>query len=173
VLVLWIPLTSYIDSFIRSNRSRIELVEMGRMVDCIAEPQWADYIGVHCLRGKKPPVEIRQVGITYYPNLPYLEVSQYSYHNLPYLEISQYTLRATWWSPIYSKGNLVHVAPAYAGSEKGSDHFRSYVSSLSLRFHKRLLPGLEPMTSWSQGNCFTAAPCLPFISQYTQTLTIL
>jgi hypothetical protein len=64
---------------------------------------WADYIGVHCLRGKKPPIEIRQAGITYDPNLPYLEISQYSLAlirqagitydpNLPYLEISQYTL---------------------------------------------------------------------------------
>jgi hypothetical protein len=26
---------------------------------------WADYIRVHCLRGKKPLVEIRQAGITY------------------------------------------------------------------------------------------------------------
>jgi hypothetical protein len=33
------------------------------------------YIGVHCLRGKKPPVEIRQVEITYYHNLPYLVIS--------------------------------------------------------------------------------------------------
>jgi hypothetical protein len=45
------------------------------MVDCIAEPQWADYIGVHYSRGKKPLVETRQVGVTYYPNLPYLEIS--------------------------------------------------------------------------------------------------
>jgi hypothetical protein len=28
--------------------------------------------------------------------------------------------------------------------------------------HDRLFPGLEPMTSWSQGNSFTAAPGLPF-----------
>ena len=38
---------------------------------------WADYIGVHCLGGKKPPLEIRQVGI-HNPNLPYLEISQYT-----------------------------------------------------------------------------------------------
>jgi hypothetical protein len=53
------------------------------------------------LRGKKPPVEIRQVGITYDPKLPYMEISQYTLirqvgithdPNLPYLEISQCTL---------------------------------------------------------------------------------
>jgi hypothetical protein len=42
----------------------------------------------------------------------------------------------------------VHVAPACIGS----DHFGSYVRSISLHFYKRLFPGLEPMTSWSQGN---------------------
>jgi hypothetical protein len=63
------------------------------MTDCIVEPQLVDYIGVHCLRGRMSPIEIRQVGIIYYPNLPYMEVSPYSiitYH----IEISQYTLRA-------------------------------------------------------------------------------
>jgi hypothetical protein len=56
----------------------------------------------------------------------------------------------------------VHVAPACARSGEGSDHFGSYVHSLFLHFCKRLFPGLEPMTSWSQGNSFTAAPGLPF-----------
>jgi hypothetical protein len=37
----------------------------------------------------------------------------------------------------------VHVAPAYAGSMEGSDHFGSYIRSLSLHFYKRLFPGLE------------------------------
>jgi hypothetical protein len=60
------------------------------------------------------------------------------------------------------KGSPVHVAPAYAGSGEGSDHFGSYVCSLSLHFYKRLFSGLEPMTSWSQGNNFTAMPGLPF-----------
>jgi hypothetical protein len=68
--------------------------------DYIVEPQGVVYIGVHCLRGKKPPVEIRQVGITYYHKLPYVvlyyHVWRYPnilYHNLPYLKISQYTLK--------------------------------------------------------------------------------
>jgi hypothetical protein len=60
------------------------------------------------------------------------------------------------------KGSLVHVAPACAGSREGSDHFGSYVRSLSLHFCKWLFLGLEPMTAWSQGNNFTAAPGLPY-----------
>jgi hypothetical protein len=56
------------------------------------------------------------------------------------------------------KSSPVHIAPACAGS----DHFGSYVRSLSLHFFKRLFSGLEPMTSWSQCNSFTAAPGLPF-----------
>jgi hypothetical protein len=59
---------------------------------------------------------------------------------------------------VYHKGSLMHVAPSYTGS----NHFGSYVRSLSLHFFKRLFPGLEPMTSWSQGNNFTAVPGLPF-----------
>jgi hypothetical protein len=55
----------------------------------------------------------------------------------------------------------VDVAPACAGSKEGSNHFVSYVCSISLHFCKRLFLGLEPMTSWSQGNSFTAAPRLP------------
>jgi hypothetical protein len=35
----------------------------------------------------------------------------------------------------------VHVAPACTGSGEGSDHFGSYVCSLSLHFCKRLFPG--------------------------------
>ena len=38
----------------------------------------------------------------------------------------------------FIKGNLVHVAPACAGSKEGSDHFGSIVRSLSLHFCKRL-----------------------------------
>ena len=38
----------------------------------------------------------------------------------------------------------------------------SFVRSLSLHFYKRLFPGLEPVTSWSQGSSFTTAPRLPF-----------
>jgi hypothetical protein len=53
------------------------------------------------LRGKKPPIEVRKVGITYDPNLPYMEISQYTLTrqvgithdpNLPYLEISHYVV---------------------------------------------------------------------------------
>jgi Flp pilus assembly protein TadB len=54
------------------------------------------------------------------------------------------------------KGSLVHVSPACARS----DHFGSYVCSLSLHFCKRFFPR-ESMTSWSQSNSFTAAPGLP------------
>jgi hypothetical protein len=57
----------------------------------------------------------------------------------------------------------VHVAPACVGSGEGSDHFGSYVHNLSPHFHKRLFPGLEPITSWSQDNNFTTALGLPFI----------
>jgi hypothetical protein len=60
------------------------------------------------------------------------------------------------------KGSPVHVAPACVGYREGSDHFESYVLSLSLHFYKKLFPGLGPMTSWSQGNNFTVVPGLPF-----------
>jgi hypothetical protein len=60
------------------------------------------------------------------------------------------------------KGSPVHVAPACADPGDGPDHFGSIVRSLSLHFCKRLFPGLEPMTSRSQGSSFTAAPRLPF-----------
>jgi hypothetical protein len=48
-------------------------------------------------------------------------------------------------------------------SREGSDHFGSYVCRLSLHFCKRLFPGLESMTSWSQGNSFTVALGLSFL----------
>jgi hypothetical protein len=60
------------------------------------------------------------------------------------------------------KGSPMNVAPACAGSREGSNHFGSYVHSLSLNFCKRLFPRLEPMASWSQGNSFTAVPGLPY-----------
>jgi hypothetical protein len=58
----------------------------------------------------------------------------------------------------------VHLAPTYAGF----DHLGSYVRRLSLHFCKRMFPGLEPMTPWSQSqdNSFTVVPGLPFNSQY-------
>jgi hypothetical protein len=33
------------------------------------------YRSTYCLRGKKSPVEIREVEITYFSSLPYLEIS--------------------------------------------------------------------------------------------------
>ena len=64
---------------------------------------------------------------------------------------------------VKKRGSPVHVAPACAGSGEGSDHLGLFVRSLSLHFCKRLVPGLEPVTSWSQGSSFTTAPRLPFI----------
>jgi hypothetical protein len=64
--------------------------------------------------------------------------------------------------PIIKRGSPMYVAPACAGSGKGSNHFESYVRSIYLHFSKRLFPGLEPMTLWSQVNSFTAAPRLSF-----------
>jgi hypothetical protein len=49
----------------------------------------------------------------------------------------------------------------------------SYVRSFSLHFCKRLFLGLEPMTSWSQGRSFTAAPGLPFPVLQVQVAVIL
>jgi hypothetical protein len=57
----------------------------------------------------------------------------------------------------------VHVAPACVGFGEGSDHFESYIRSLSLHLCKMLFPGLEPTTSWAQGNNFTAVPGLFFV----------
>jgi hypothetical protein len=51
----------------------------------------------------------------------------------------------------------MHVAPSCVGSREGSDHFGSYLHNLPLHFCKRLFSTLEPITSWSQGNSFTAA----------------
>jgi hypothetical protein len=48
------------------------------------------YIGVHYLRAKKPPVEIRQVGITYDPNLPCLRYPNTLYHIWRYPSILQH-----------------------------------------------------------------------------------
>jgi hypothetical protein len=74
------------------------------------------------------------------------------------------------WQCILIKGSLVHVARACAGSGEGSDHFGSYVRSLSLHFCKRMFLGLEPMTTLSQGNNFTAAPGLPFVAVHFNDL---
>jgi hypothetical protein len=55
------------------------------------------------------------------------------------------------------KDSPVHVAPACTRSGEVSG---SYVRRLYLHFCKRLFLGLEPMTSWSEGNSFTNAPWL-------------
>jgi hypothetical protein len=68
------------------------------------------------------------------------------------------------------KSSLVHVTPACVGYGEVSDHFGSYVHSLSLHFYKRLFSGLEPMTfvtglpfAWTkQGNSFLVMTGLPF-----------
>jgi hypothetical protein len=57
----------------------------------------------------------------------------------------------------------VHVASACIGSGEGSGRFGSYVHSISLHFCKMLFPGLEPTTSWSQGNNFTSVQGLFFV----------
>ncbi len=81
-----------------------------------------------------------------------------------------YTQKKNGWSTLSCKRKWIGQpgarSPACAGSGEGSDHFGSYIRSLSLHFCKRLFPGLEPMTSWSQGNSFTAAPGLPFYIPY-------
>jgi hypothetical protein len=51
-------------------------------------------------------------------------------------------------------------APVCAGS--GEDHFGSYVRSLPCISAGGCFQDFESMTSWSQGNSFTAAPGLPF-----------
>jgi hypothetical protein len=66
-------------------------------------------------------------------------------------------------------GSPVHVARACARSRKRSSHFESYVRSLSLYFCKRLFSGVEPMTSWSQGNNFTGTI---IVSKIKHKLTI-
>jgi hypothetical protein len=61
---------------------------------------------------------------------------------------------------LLEKGSPVHVAPACAGSGKGPTTLGLMYTTF---FYKGLFPGLDPMTSWSQGNSFTAVPVLPFI----------
>jgi hypothetical protein len=62
----------------------------------------------------------------------------------------------------FQKGSLVYVAPAYAKSRERSDHFGSYVRSISLYFYERPFSGLEPMTLWSQDNNFYCCVRAPF-----------
>jgi hypothetical protein len=55
----------------------------------------------------------------------------------------------------------MHVAPVCTGS----NHFGSYVQPFPAFLQEAgqiPLTGLEPMTSWSQGDSFMAAPGLPF-----------
>jgi hypothetical protein len=63
----------------------------------------------------------------------------------------------------------VHVAPACAGPGKALTILGLMYTNLSLQFCKRLFPGLELMTSWSQGNSFTAAK-LSYFSKYVGTV---
>jgi hypothetical protein len=63
---------------------------------------------------------------------------------------------------IQLRGSSVHVAPAYAGSEKGSNHFGSYVCRLFLYFYKRLFAGPEPMTSGTRQQLYRCHAELPF-----------
>jgi hypothetical protein len=57
------------------------------------------------------------------------------------------------------KGSLVHVAPAYTGSEEGYNYFGSYVPSFYMHFCKWLFPGLDLMVTRQQ---LTVMPGLPF-----------
>jgi hypothetical protein len=52
----------------------------------------------------------------------------------------------------------VHEAPTCAGSEKGYDHFRSYIRSLLLHFCKRLFLRLEHIITRQQLYRCTSAP---------------
>jgi hypothetical protein len=57
----------------------------------------------------------------------------------------------------------VHVTPACAGSEKGSDHFGSYVHSIFLHFCKRLFSGLERVSKLKD---LEAAPSVQIINVF-------
>jgi hypothetical protein len=57
----------------------------------------------------------------------------------------------------------VHVTPACAESEEGSDHFGSYVRSISLHFCKRLFPGLERVSKLKDPE---AAPFVQIINVF-------
>jgi hypothetical protein len=48
--------------------------------------------------------------------------------------------------------------PRVQGPGKDPTTLGHMYAALSLHFCKRLFSGLERMTSWSQGNSFTAAP---------------
>jgi hypothetical protein len=69
------------------------------------------------------------------------------YQFIPLLICKSTSFGFTLYFSLVLKGSLVHVAPTCAGFGEGSDHFVSYIRSLSLHFCKRLFPGLEPMTS--------------------------
>jgi len=53
--------------------------------------------------------------------------------------------------------------PAHIGSEKGFHHFGVLYAILPCFLHKRLFPGLEPVTFKSRDNNFTVAPRAPLI----------
>jgi hypothetical protein len=60
------------------------------------------------------------------------------------------------------EGQLGACGSAYAGSEKGSNHFGSYVCRLFLYFYKRLFAGPEPMTSGTRQQLYCCHAELPF-----------
>jgi hypothetical protein len=59
------------------------------------------------------------------------------------------------------------------GPGKGRTHLGVFVRSLSLQFARFLFPRLEPVTSWSQGGHFTAAPRLPLVFLSTNNQNII
>jgi hypothetical protein len=62
----------------------------------------------------------------------------------------------------------VHGAPTCAGSEKGSDHFRSYIRSLLLHFCKRLFSRLEHIIIRQQLYRCTSAPPSSAVHSHTK-----
>jgi hypothetical protein len=64
-------LKQYFDYYMKENR-------ISEMDDFIAKPRWVDYIGGTLFERKEASHRDKQVGITYYPNLPYLEISLYT-----------------------------------------------------------------------------------------------
>ena len=81
-------------------------------------------------------------------------VDQTSYY-IMYLEAKAHVLEN------HKKAAQFTKAPAYAGSEKGSHRFGVLYTVLPYFLHKKLLPGLEPVTFQSRNNKLSVAPRLP------------
>jgi len=64
---------------------------------------------------------------------------------------------------IKKRGVRCTKAPTYTGYGKGSHHFGVLYATLPCFLHKRLFPGLEPVTFQSHDSNFTVAPRLPLI----------